>query len=546
MPELRPYQLDALEAIEKAEDDGQRRALAALPTGTGKTVVFAELVRRRGYRALVVAHRDELLDQAGWKLVHAGIPKPDIGLVKAGRDELGRPVVLASVQTLARKARRERLLDGQAEHGYFRTVVVDEAHHAPAPSYRALLDDLDDAAAFGAEPFVLGVTATPGRKGVTEIFGSPVYSRDLVDMIAEGWLCDLRGRRVGIDLDLRQVRTKAGDYVEADLAKALGEADAPEAVAAAWAEHAEGRPTLVFTASVGLAHETAAALRKKGASAEALDGTTPPDERRAMLSRYRQGETQVVVNCAVLTEGVDLPHTACIVIARPTLSPLLYAQQVGRGTRLAPGKTDCLVLDLVGTTAQHNLRRLGTAEPASVKSLAGLELEDGDSLLATALADRRRRERLEALLAEHGRLVAEDVDLFGRQSLRWLTLGGKTPTYVLGIGDAGQVVLVPDGPATFAAYRVDRDEVEALGDHLRTDQATAMSEQLVLDNRAGRLAYTHARWRSLPASDAQVRVLVAARRVPRDLATTLTRGQASDLLDATFASRRLKKEGLIA
>ena len=232
--------------------------------------MFAELVRRRGYRALVVAHRDELLDQAGWKLVHAGIPKPDIGLVKAGRDELGRPVVLASVQTLARKARRERLLAGQAEHGYFRTVVVDEAHHAPAPSYKALLEDLGAAARKGAEPLVLGVTATPSRKGVAGMFGKPVYSRDLVDMIAEGWLCDLRCRRVGIDLDLGQVRTKAGDYVEADLAKALGEADAPEAVtAAAWTEHAEGRPTLVFAAGVGLAHETARSLRKKGASAEA-------------------------------------------------------------------------------------------------------------------------------------------------------------------------------------------------------------------------------------------------------------------------------------
>jgi superfamily II DNA or RNA helicase len=546
MPDLRPYQVEALATAEAAAATGRCWALVVLPTGTGKTLVFAELVRRRGGRALVVAHRDELLSQAGWKLVQAGIPKADIGLVKAGRDELDRPVVLASVQTLARKSRRERLIRAQAEHGYFRTVVIDEAHHAPAPSYKALLADLDAGAQGRAEPFVLGVTATPSRKGVHAMFGEPVYSRDLVDMIAEGWLCDLRGRRVGIDLDLGQVRKKAGDYLEADLARALGEADAPEAVAAAWAEHAEGRPTLCFTAGVELAHETAEALRRKGARAEALNGTTAPEERRAMLTRYAKGKTSVLVNCAVLTEGVDLPHTACVVIARPTLSPLLYAQMIGRGSRLAPAKADCLVLDLAGATAQHDLRRLGMAEPASLRSLTGLTVKDGQSLLSVALADRRRRERLEALLAQHGRLVAADVDLFGRQQLRWLTLPGETPTYVLGIGDAGQVVLVPDGPATFAAHRVTRDEAVTLGEHLRTDQATALAERLVLDNRAGHLADAGARWRQKPASTDQVRVLVSARRVPRDVAATLTRGQASDLLDAVFAERSLKKAGLVA
>ncbi len=126
------------------------------------------------------------------------------------------------------------------------------------------------------------------------------------------------------------------------------------------------------------------------------------------------------------------------------------------------------------------------------------------------------------------------------------TLMGETPTYVLGLGRAGHVALVPDGPATFAAYRVDEDGVYPLGGHLHTDQATAMAEQLTFDNRAGRLAYASARWRALPASDAQVRLLVSAQRVPRDVATTLTRGQASDLLDATFAQRRLRKAGLVA
>ena len=542
MPDLRPYQHEALDAIEGACGAGQRRALVAMPTGTGKTVVFAELVRRRGGRALIVAHRDELLDQAGWKLVHAGIPKADVGLVKAARDELSKPIVLASVQTLARKRRRERLVASQAEHGSFATVVVDEAHHAPAPTYKALLADLSETA-----PFVLGVTATPGRKGVHEMFGRPVYSRDLVDMIAEGWLCDLRGRRVRVDVDLRSVRTKAGDYIEADLAEAFEKADAPSVVAEAWAEHAQGRQALVFTAGVRLAHETAEALCDKGANAEALDGTTSPEERRAMLARYRRGETNVLVNCAVLTEGVDLPTTSCVVIARPTLSPLLYAQMIGRGTRLAPGKADCLVLDLAGATDHHTLRRLGMAEPASLRSLTGLSVGEGESLLSVALADRDRRQALEALLAEHGRLVATDIDLFGRQQLRWVTLPGETPTHVLGLGEGGQVALVADGPSTFAAYRLTKDdEAQALGDHLRIDQATAFAEQLVLDYRVGHLVDAKASWRCRPITDRQLQALRSARRIPADVARALTRGQAHDLLGAIYAERDLRKAGLVA
>ncbi len=538
-PDLRCYQLDALDAIDKAAPSALRRALVVLPTGTGKTVVFAEAIRRRGGRALVVAHRDELLGQAGDKLVGAGLAAADIGLVKADRDEVMAGVVLASVQTLARKSRRERLLAAQAEAGPFSTVVIDEAHHTPAASYKALLADLDYAT------FVLGLTATPGRKGMRELFGDPVYSRDLVDMIAEGWLCDLAGRRVGIDLDLDRVRTKAGDYVEADLARALGDADAPEAVAAAWAEHAQGRPSLVFTAGVELAHATAKALRQKGARAEALDGTTAPEERRAMLARYRKGKTHVLVNCAVLTEGVDLPHTSCIVIARPTLSSLLYAQMVGRGSRLAPGKDDCLVLDLAGTSERHNLAHL---EPVSLGSLVGLDhLKDGASLLRSALADKRRRERLQALLAEHGRLVAEDIDLFGRQALRWLTLPGAVPTYVLGIGSGGHVVLLADGADTFAAYHLPVEgEAVTLGTCLRTDQATAMAEQLVWGHQATRLVDVKAKWRRLPASDKQVATLRRLRVPGAEVAHALTRGEVSDLLDAAFAARRLKQAGVIA
>jgi superfamily II DNA or RNA helicase len=555
-PVLRDYQLAAVEAVETCPE---WYCLIELPTGSGKTLVFSEVICRRGGRALVVAHRDELIAQAEEKLILSGIDPASIGRVKAKRDEVSSPVVLASMQTLARKPRRDRLIASQREAGIFQTVVIDEAHHVPAKSYLDLLDALDTAAdELGDGPLVLGVTATPNRLGVDEVFGSPIFSRDLVDMIAEGWLADLRGRRIGIDLNLGDVRRSRGDYAEADLAIALGDAGAPVAVADGWLEHGEDRPTIVFTAGVSLAYETAEAFRDRDVEAEAIDGEMPLDDRRAVLDRFRSGETKVVVNCSILTEGVDLPATSCIVVARPTLSSILFAQMIGRGTRRVPGKDDCLILDVVGATDRHSLSALERNEAVSLESLAGVKLEEGGSLLEAALADQPRRERLAALLGVHGQLVAEDVDLFGRRRLRWINLLMSPTTYALSLGDAGHVVLVVDddtSPAkttapSCAVYRLAKDEEpETLGTDLHIDAATVLAEQTASTYGAHTLTSVKARWLGLPPTDRQVDTLVRMRGVQPDVAWSLTRGQASDLLEATFAARRVtqaRRRGQIA
>lgn len=542
-PELRDYQHEAVTACLDAASAGQRRALVVLPTGTGKTVAFAELIRRRGGRALVVAHRDELLAQATERLVAAGIDSERVGRVQASADEVGAEVVVASAQTLARSPRRARLLASEADGGAFATVVVDEAHHGVAPSYKALLDDLD--AAVGATGrLVTGWTATPNRVGLKQVFGEAVFRRDLVDMIGAGWLSDLKGRRVAARLDLGSVRRSHGDYSENALVDALTRADMPELVAESWTRFAEGRQSLVFVPGVKLAHKTAKALRARGVAAGAVDGAMALEDRSRVLDRYRSGKLAVLVNCAVLTEGVDLPETSCIVVARPTLSPLLYAQMVGRGTRLAPGKADCLVLDLVGASDMHDLDHLGQVGPSpmTLGSLAGLSLEDDTSLLDAALADRDHRDRLAALLGDHARLVADDAELFGRRRLRWLTLPGDHPTHVLSAGDAGHVVVVAEPAGTWGVHLVAPRAGEGaavLGSGLTLDGATGVAEHEVLRRHATHLVSVDAAWRQRPATERQLAFLVKARRVPADVASTLTRGQAADLIDGTIAARRL-------
>ena len=540
-PALRDYQLAAVEACEAAAAAGRRRVLVALPTGTGKTVTFAALIERRHGRALVVAHRDELLAQAKEKLVTAGIPEGDVGLVKAGSDENTAPVVLASVQTLARRSRRERLAAAIQEAGPFATVVIDEAHHAPAASYRALLDAVETTGTL-----TTGWTATPGREGVSKMFGGPpVFTRDLVDMIAQGWLCDLRGRRVGIDFDATSIRRGHGDFVEGDLARALGAADAPGAIVRAWRRWGEERQTLVFTPDVSLAHETAAQFVAAGVMAEALDGTAASDERAVVLERFRTGATTVLVNCALLTEGVDLPHIACVVIGRPTLSPLLYAQMIGRGTRLAPGKQDCIILDLVGASEAHDLANLALGAGASLRRLAGLPLDDGASLLQTALANRKRRRQLEELLGTVEHIVARTIALFGRAAMHWLSVGDD---YALGLGDYGYLI-VSGGPERWAVYRLMGNDTERLGADLPLDAATALAESWARSTGVLHLADTTAWWRKHRASDKQVAALARLRGVDPAVLAHLTKGEACDLLSASFAAERLAKarrRGLVA
>ncbi len=537
-PTLRDYQVSAVEACERAAAEGRRRALVASPTGTGKTVAFAALIRRRKGRALVVAHRDELLAQAKEKLVTAGIAAETIGLVKAGSDETTAPVVLASIQTLARASRRDRLVAAMRDAGPFATVVVDEAHHTPARSYQALLDAVET-----EETLTTGWTATPRRQGVYESFGAPVFSRDLVDMIAAGWLCDLRGRRVGIDLDTGTVRRSHGDFVEGDLARALGAAGAPGAIVRAWRRWGEGRPTLAFTAGVDLAHETAQAFGTAGVAAEALDGSAGAEQRAAVLDRFRTGATTVLVNCALFVEGVDLPHVGCVVIGRPTLSPLLYAQMVGRGTRLAPGKADCLILDLVGASDAHDLSHLAMGEGADLRQLAGLPLDDGASLLLTALENRDRRARLESLISDRERLVARSVALFGRTAMHWLSIG---EAHVLCLGDDGYVVVSPGTPHRFDVHRIRDDAATLVVRGATLDAATAVAEGYVRRHPSWRLAASGARWRSARASDKQLAYLRRIRGVPADVAATLTRGEVSDLINQRLAERHLRSAGVLA
>ncbi|HWH70349.1 MAG TPA: DEAD/DEAH box helicase, partial [Candidatus Sulfotelmatobacter sp.] len=308
-----------------------RRLLLTCATGLGKTVIFCHTAKAMNARTLILAHRDELCSQAAVKM-EAIWPEAGVGIVKADKNQVLAQVVVASVQTLARP---ERL----AQMPRFDLIIVDEAHHAPAKTYRDILKALGAWEPDG--PLVVGVTATPKRAddlGLDSVFQKVAYSKGLLEGIREGYLTDLVGKRIKADLDLSGIKLVAGDYDERQLAQAVNREAFNNLVVEAYKREAPGRLAVVFTCSVEHAQAVAEAFCAAGIPAAHVDGEMKESKRKAVLDDFHHGRLRVITNCQLLTEGWDEPAIDCVIMARPTRSQTLYIQAVGRGARPFPGK----------------------------------------------------------------------------------------------------------------------------------------------------------------------------------------------------------------
>lgn len=325
--------------------------LVCLPTGAGKTVVFAQLARMAKRPVVVIAHREELLAQAADKLQRALGPDARVSVEQGERraDAAAR-VVVCSVRSL----RSDRLarLRGALRPGL---VIYDECHHAPADDNLRVLRELG---CFEADwdGTLVGFTATTARgdgKALERVFEQIVYARTLAEMIAEGYLVPLRGYRVATQADLTRITAPRGDadLREDELAEAVDIEERNALVARSIQELARDRRTVAFCVTVAHAQNLRRSLAALGVRAAAVYGDMPADARARVLADFAAGRIQVVTNVAVLTEGFDDPGVSCVAMARPTRSEGMYAQCVGRGTRLAEGKRDCLVLDFVDVSS---------------------------------------------------------------------------------------------------------------------------------------------------------------------------------------------------
>jgi DNA repair protein RadD len=341
MTELRPYQK---EAVEKILHSKSNRQLVVSPTGSGKTIVATTLMKEHADRfknSLFVVHRREIVLQTRDKLEQQGI---SAGIIMAGeRPDLLAGVQVAAIQTLHARAIRCERMKMPVAH----LVIIDEAHHACATTYKKVIEAYPDAK-------IVGLTATPCRgdgRGLGGIFDELIELPQVPDLIEKGFLVPTVN--FGPHIDLRGIATRQGDYAVEQLADRMNTDRLVGNIVVHWLKYSERRKTVVFAVDVAHSVHIAEELVKAGVRAEHIDGTTPKAQRDETLARLARGEIEVVSNCMVLTEGWDMPDVGCCVLARPTRKMGLYRQMVGRVLRPAPGKTNAIVIDHSGAVYRH-------------------------------------------------------------------------------------------------------------------------------------------------------------------------------------------------
>ena len=559
--ELRPYQREALGASKDNWLANVRRQVVVLPTGTGKGLLIASLQRHHGIskKALVLVHRDELAQQA---LRNAKRCTPDLRVgLEMGDSCSGSNdhIVVAGVQSLGRNGSKRI---EQFDPDEFGLVVIDEVHLAVSPTYERVIKHFG----FADEKqnhnrLLFGCTATPNRtdgQGLVKFFDKVVYQMDIKEAIEKGWLSDLKGVKINTHIDLSAIKTRLGDFEQEELAKAVNTPKRNDLLVRSWMERAADRRTLVFTVDIQHAKDVAEAFQHYGVAAQAIWGADP--DRKAKLDAHKSGGLQVLANAQLLSVGYDDPNIQCIVMARPTKSPLFYQQAIGRGTRLQEGisnlkeaqekgyaltKTDCIVLDMADTAGRHSLVSLpslfGVGERVDLKgkSVVGVVKEIEKARAAHPNIDFAKLE--DATKIES---FATEVDLFqvtfapevvSNSKMQWIKLGDSS--YIIYPTKAERVTVKQDAVGKWAVEgsvlnnKFSEDGILTLG------EAFSFAESML--NLYGRELITllrrQAKWHADPATPAQIGLL---RKFRIPIHDRLTKGEAAKLITRGLHIRR--------
>ncbi len=535
--QLRPYQQEALDSIVHHNTNGINKQLVVLPTGAGKTVIFSHLplIKPDCLPMLVLAHRAELLDQARNKIM-ASNPQLTVEIEQAERKAGKVDVVVASVATLGRNG-TPRIEEYPKD--YFKSIVIDEAHHAAAPSYRRVID-------YFSCDFVLGVTATPQRSDSTrliDVFQEIVYYKSIQDLIEDKWLCPLVGFRVKSNTDISQVQITNGDYAQGQLENIIDTPERNAHVVAAYRDLAPNKKAIVFAAGVKHAENLALSFRQASVETAVIVGTTPREEREDILAKFAQGTVSVIVNVGVLTEGFDEPSVQAIILAKPTRSALLYTQIVGRGTRLHESKEHCIIIDIADTTKGK--------KPIGLPTLLGLPPEfdlQGQSLTDVA----KKFEELENFCPGEAVRVLnpQDIDLaytrinlfmppppnsFVQEfsKLVWAEIGEDE--YHLGLSNNESMRIKCDtlGRWNVTVHDNHAKTTRLLGVVSDIREAFARSDKWVQTNRSASMSLldSSAAWRSDSPTDPQKKVL---KRIGVPITSDMTKGMASQIISRYY------------
>ena len=538
---IRPHQEAAIAACRDFYRDGKRRFVVTIPTGTGKTITslaMAAKAVRAGRRVLFAAHREELIAQtaAAWQAVAPDLPPA--GIVKAESNETARPFTIASNQTLWQP---NRLAAIRPETFYM--AIIDEAHHAMAPSNRAILD------ALSRDCVVIGLTATVERAdnlSLAPAFPDGIaYSLPLLTAIRDGLLVDFRHEYIDLGIDFDDLSVTKGDFVAAELEDRLSGIDLPRIVVDAIKTHASDRKGICFTCTVAHAETIYAEALRQGIPSAVISYHTDDDARRKLLHDFHTGAIKWVFNVAVLSEGFDEPGVDCIAIAKPTASKPLYLQQVGRGLRLHPTKTrPCLILDFAGAGKKHS--------PIQAPILFGID------------APRAGEGMAEAAIREAGERAArhEDIDPLVKALMKkkrvddeddwaaWSALadagmpGFVGEAHAASLPNRGSVILwtraesIDDEEEPFwVAVWLTEGVVSLTPKPVNRELAFGIGREMIRRAGAEGLADRLAPWRLRPPSD---KLAGAARKWGCTITDDMNAGQVSEAMTSRIACVNLK------
>lgn len=550
--ELYDHQVECVKAVENQFNQGSKRTLAVLATGTGKTIIYLHLVdkwAKAGARILILAHRRELIHQP---IERAEEFYPELakrmGIVMANLDESDAQVIVATIQTVA----RDRLVDVEFDY-----VVLDECHHSTATTYLKMVERFKDSR-------WLGMTATPFRTdgdSLSKVFDSVAYRLPITAAIDRKMLVPFNAFGFSLPVSFKGIKETADGWAEEPLGGLLSAENALEVVYKKWSDYCEDRITLCFTASVAQAHATAKYFEDRFVRAEAVDGTTPKKKRDRILELFRAGEVQVVCNCQVWTEGVDVPEASAALMVCPTKSDLAYVQKLGRVLRIFPGKKDAIILDFA-PIEDRNVIMAGDILGVPRREKVAKEKAERAGLMIGA-----------SRIDDHGLIVSVDPTAVVVEALKYLRKGSLAWSFkdymtVAALSDVATLAIeLPNVVRLAKAEKVRgssnwNDEKERLylsllqhrlwmcrkegrywcarfvGGFESMDEAIKQSETFVDSNYLPALAKKRRQWRNRPVSEPQMRYM---KRLGVSPPVPCNQGQAAQLISHEITRRAIER-----
>lgn len=530
---LRDYQEESVKIM--LEADKGERLLIALPTGSGKTVVFSSYVSQVEGRTLIVVPSTELREQSIEKLKII-TPDMDVGSVQGQLNDVSNQVVVATRQSLTHK--KSKRIEQILEHGHINTVIIDEVHQAVEQVIK-IIHRINS-----KNIKVIGLTATPWNKELNKVFNGIKYQKTILDMILEGYLCEPKAMMVQSTTNLMGVKTVAGEFNQKELEDAVDTPARNRLIVKAYQEYAkERKSTLVFCVGIEHLNHVVDEFKSEGIYCKGLDSTYNKEDRAAIIAEFKSGKLPVLVNCGVLTTGFDHEAVDCVMLARPTKSKILYTQIIGRGLRLADGKEDCLIIDINDIVRTHDLLSMSTIFDMPIKhgetvrkAITRIKKEKEDEEKRKAEEEKRKLER-EKLKLEEMRIRAEQIKLFNRdmksklESRKYDFFRVDNLTYALSYAVNVHYVL-EDNQNKFIIYNVVTDKTDKRAEYI-TETESLIDAITYIEKRVKDNAFTNknADWKSDPATENQRKYCSFAR----------TKGDAHKFFSASSIISTLKK-----